>query len=332
MGDNSLTPIDAVLLADGLTNQQGMSGEYWINQAAETLGWETSWTRYEPHSFDGRVVETTTVFPHFFGLTPERNPGRAGLERFLDGDLHDQCGNFAVLQGRGLARRVRHLALDSSVHIRPSSYSPSANSWLICSADRKLRDEFLKEVRRITPSARIAHVVSPAEGWLTSTQEAVLSGRRHFLVGWCHGALLAAFQLCGVSMSADIQFESDPAETRDRRMLELGGQLDRSASAGLRPIVYLKDPAWAARRSHSKEVTFKHIVKALKRMLDHSGCESILVISDHNSEPGVDETLTGETVVGVVTKRSEVATRWNDQFRFKLTQLELVEELGLAWL
>lgn len=328
----SHSPIDAVLLADGLSNSTGLSGHAWIDQAAQGLGWQTAWNRYEPHSYDGRSVETTAVFPHFFGLTPDRNPGRAGLERILDGDLHDDCGHFAIIQGIGTVRDIE-TRFETSVHLRPSSYSPSGNSWLVCSPVQKSRDDFLRGVRSISPAVRVAHVVSPVDDWLAKTQESVLTGERHFLIGWCHGALLSAFQLCGVRMSPLARFESEPAKTRRRRIVELGEQLDKCVPATLRPMVYLKDSAWDARRSTSKDAAFDFTVRVLQRLLDAPEIGSVLVLSDHNSEPGVDETLTGQTVAGVVATKPNVVDRWKDHFRFNLlTQSELVEELDAAWL
>lgn len=328
----SHSPIGAVLLADGLSNSAGLSGQAWIDQAAQVLGWQTGWTRYEPHSYDGRSVETTAVFPHFFGLTPERNPGRAGLERILDGDLHDDCGHFAVIQGMGTVRDIE-TRFETSVHLRPSSYSPSGNSWLVCSPDQKSRDDFLHDVRSISPVVRVAHVVSPDDDWLAKTQESVLAGERHFLIGWCHGALLSAFQLCGVRMSPLARFESDPSKTRSRRIIELGEQLDKCMPTTIRPIVYLKDSAWDARRSTSKDAAFEFTVRVLQRLFGNPEIESVLVLSDHNSEPGVDETSTGQTVAGVVATTPNVVDRWNDYFRFNpLTQSELVEALDTAWL
>lgn len=334
MEDSSRQPVDAILLADGLTNLRGRSGEAWINSAAEQLGFRTSWTRYEPHSYDGHIVETTAVFPHIFGLTPARNPGRAGLELYLDGELHDGCGHFAVMQGSNLAEYISSLSSNTSIHVRPSAYSPSRNTWLVCSPKRTVRDEVLDEARASVPQVRIGHVVSPTDGWLVATQNADLAGRRHFLIGWCHGALLSAFKLCGVVTTRHVHSEASPDKTRVRRMTELGEQLHRYQPPWIRPIVYLKDPAWDARRSNSKDAAFRFTVSVLKRILEHPTIESVLVMSDHNSEAGIDETRAGQTLVGIAAKRANATDRWEDQFRSRsaLTQAELVEELDAAWL
>jgi hypothetical protein len=89
---------------------------------------------------------------------------------------------------------------------------------------------------------------------------------------------------------------------------------------GLLPVVYLKDAAYNARKGRNKRDAVTRIAETLHvlaRSID--AVKPILIISDHNSEPGIDAAYAGATVWGLAVRRSatdfegyplEVSTCW----------------------
>ncbi|NVN49166.1 hypothetical protein HLY00_2050 [Mycolicibacterium hippocampi] len=333
MGATARWPL-AIVLADGLTNTVGVNGRDLLDRH---MGSQLSriWVDYEPFSRSG-TVETTDVYPYFFGLDPSHNPGRAGLELILNGDLHMYCDHFMAVRTSADGYEVRKLAEASRVHVSPSKFSADGRSWLVCAEARGQRDRFSVSAASTLPDYRASHAVSPVQGWRLSA--ASQNSNRYFLLGWCHGALLSAFAMCDISQrpgaSSGRRLDA-PSATRTDREKELGDYLHRRGFGSRTLLLYLKDSAWAARRGEDKIESTRFTSQVLKLILRHAEGGPVVVISDHNSEIGRDETLAGATSCGVYAEDPRALLEVGcaiDRFGSRpLLQSDLVAILATAW-
>ena len=130
---------------------------------------------------------------------------------------------------------------------------------------------------------------------------------RFRFVGWCHGALHAAFMQCGLSFYPQNGLLAAPDKTRSARLEELRTYLASETPRPQALAVYCKDPAWAARKNGDKRSATQFCATVLSQLIQWADGRTILILSDHNSEPGRDETLTGATLAGLLaTKSSEL--------------------------
>lgn len=332
--------VAAVLMLDGLTSLAEPRSHILLDQAAASTGMCCAWVPYYPHSQDGRTVETTNVFPALFGLDPTMNPGRAGLERALDGDLHPHCDHFAAFRAPEPAGVVLEIVANIGAHARVSNYSSDQQTWLLCSESRKIRDTTIAALTASLSDVRVSHQVSPASGWRDSQRVLQRSITRFRFIGWCHGALRAAFMQCGLSSLPQASFLAAPELTRSARLAQLRTHLARATDPNDIQVVYCKDPAWAARKNGNKHSAIQFGAEVLSQLIEWAQGRPILVVSDHNSEPGRDETLAGATLVGLFsTKPSELDQLESATAHVKASnrraawqQDELFDYLRGAWL
>lgn len=331
--NTSHSSVAVILLIDGLTSLAVPSGEVVLESLMRISGVHFGWLRYEPFTRDGITIETTNVFPSLFGITPDVNPGRAGLERMLDGDLHNECDHFAAVRAPTKTAALRAAAETNSVHARTSRYSADGKTWLICSPSAAARDCFLEESKLREPSVRVSHVASPVQGWRQITSTAKEGDNGYTLVGWCHGALLSALVAAGVRVPMQRTMKlGSPAATRQERIRDLAHSIPPVVASGRTAVVYLKDPAWDARRGVDKLPSLRYASAVLGSLLSFvSTDQAVLVLSDHNSEVGVDATVPGPTACGVVSRNQSVVERWPRPSQ-TLSQEELMAYLASTWL
>jgi hypothetical protein len=324
-----LRAIGAILLVDGLTSEIPPSGEQLLESTLGAHGLFAQWAPYIPYSSDGQTVETTNVFPELFGLEPRFNPGRAGLERILDGDLHQECPHFAVIKSRELASQNVARWGKLGLHLRVSRFSRSSDTWLICSERPDLIDSLVGE---LSPAARVSHRCSPELGWKRRASDAGTGGKFH-LIGWCHGSLLAALLLCGLSYEGDMaEMQDRPSDTRNDRLKHLHNSLPRLVGNTRRPVVYVKDPAWEARKGDDKRAGIEFAGLVLRELAAWICPDSaVLVASDHNSEVGLDQTYTGVTCMGLVSANRRLVEAWSQDVTSLHSQEELMRRVASCW-
>lgn len=297
--------VAAVLLIDGLTSLTEPHSHLVLDEVAHSFRMHSTWVPYLPYSHNGSTVETTNVFPALFGLRPSSNPGRAGLERMLDGDLHPQCDHFAAFRTAGAESVIVETASKLGVHTRISQYSSDRQTWLLCSPSREARESVINALTTFLPDLKVSHEVSPVPGWRDLPGTPRRDTSRFELVGWCHGALFGALKQCGLSLPSESSILDAPDLTRRPRLAELGRYLTDARARDRCPVVYCKDPAWAARKRGGKQTAIEFCAEVLAQLLRWTQGGTILVVSDHNSEPGRDETLVGATLVGLLSSEPD---------------------------
>jgi hypothetical protein len=307
------------------------SGEVILNYLTPWPGVHRKWSKYVPYSLDGRVVETTNVFPALFGLVPEANPGRAGLERILDGDLHSGCDHFAAVHTTA-GRTLEETAISSGVHCRVSNYSSEGRTWLVCSPTVYRLQSFVDRLQQTAADIRVTHKCSPHNSWRAKSIAGERLARNYELIGWCHGALLGAFIHCGIHFDGSHLTEAPPTQTRQRRANELLDKLPSVSRSGSRPLVYLKDPAWEARKRGDKFSAISFAATILQELITHAHGGAVLVVSDHNSEPGRDETLIGSTAIGLYSESRQATATWEQHTHRQMTQAAMFRYIEQAWL
>lgn len=334
--------VAAVLMLDGLTSLADPRSHVLLDEAAASAGMRGVWTPYYPYSQDGRTVETTNVFPALFGLPPSMNPGRAGLEKTLDGDLHPDCDHFAAFRTPEPASAVLEVVANMGAHARESNYSSDRQTWLLCCMSRQIRESTIAALTATLSGIRVSHQASPTSGWRDSQPLPERFITKFQFVGWCHGALRAAFMQCGLSFQTQASFLAAPELTRTARLAQLQTYLAGGMDRNHTPVVYCKDPAWAARKNGDKHSATQFCAEILSQLIQWAGGRPILVLSDHNSEPGRDETLAGATLAGLFsTKTNELNQIESAAARIKSShgsrrtewqQEELFDYLRDAWL
>lgn len=298
----------AVILLDGLTNTLGRCGSRLLSDelARRLPAAHLSWGLYEPFSPDG-TVETVQVIPYFFGMRPSDNPGRAGLELLMEGDLPDGMTSFLTSRTNDPTAALSMLR-DRGAHARISSFSKD-HKTVIAALPTSVSDRLAwlesPPCGGILSSTRIS---TPDPGWKTRHY----SNHKWRIAGWCHGALLGAFDTLGMCAEGEQCLTKgvlpSPDTSRILRLRDTSTLASNLADSATSPVFYLKDCAYAARRGESKQKPIEFIATAIQKVWTAVSARysnesaAILVISDHNSEIGIDQTLSGATRFGFITE------------------------------
>lgn len=316
MSSCGFMPTCGVFLADGLTSARSRDRLDQLRAALSARGLDCATAEYRPHAQDGRV-ETTDVFPWFFGLRPDANPGRAGLELLLDGDLAPDHRHFIALREASYSDLEVFSSTDGGA-IRASRYSADGLTFIASSSSAS----WIHALQHAVPAARFTHARTPTDRWFERSSV----GSAFELIGWCHGGLLAALAHAGLVVPADPPTRLLPHTDRDDRLAELGRLVRRVRSSGRQPVLYAKDCAFAARHSGDLGAAVEFIADLAGRLLVNQ-TSPLLIISDHNSELGMDATLEGPTAWGLIWPE-----RCTDRplLPDRLTQRELVSFLQLV--
>ncbi|HLD42668.1 MAG TPA: hypothetical protein VJB08_01635 [Candidatus Nanoarchaeia archaeon] len=313
-------------LLDGLTESFGnepttldIASHQYLDRISSTgkIGlYEPSTRPYVPNP------ETYVVFPYFFGLDPNHNPGRAGLELMRAGiDLQKFSSvalfriiekNYDPMKGWDKAPRLigeEHLSnvLDSLSQEFPhtkttkSNISRKGNCWCVASQGKEGLEDYLNKLQFLV-SKRDLNVYPVL---LQDYSPANLSTiRPTTLYGWAVGSLVEAFNLVGVSISQNpdilendlFQYDTKMKDFTDRVLPCIAGDSERDCSA----IVYVKESSEASRKK-----TRDDKVKSLKFIDDLIGetfrnlepsHANLIVLSDHQSNIGIERTYRGPTI------------------------------------
>ena len=348
------------VLADGLTENPAL-GPMVIDEAnvpnlqiLAATG-EAGW--YHPATRPFAVgPETFVVFPYFFGMSPECNPGRAGLELSLAGVNLDLAPCSAVvrvvpldfepalgweaappLSSPAVVEEVSRVARVAGVHVFRSPLSRRGNVFCVGADCRESLDGFLCSLAAKLP--RYGYLALPSQHSFVTTRS--MPERETTFFGWAMGGLHAALALCNVAIRQnDGMYNFDslgdfPAKRRDlcERILP------RVNVAQADAIIYLKEPSAFARsgsRVRKREAVefVDWVVGALLHEVSDYHAR-IVVISDHRSDVGREETLPGAAlyITGIIgaARRGGVSaspTRIADE-RAVLDQVSLVHRLRM---
>lgn len=295
--------VGAIVLADGWTESD--NPQKVADETSALIGADHEWISYVPIDQQG-TVETTDVYPAFFGFDPLDNPGRAGLELRLAHSL----GNAAAFCSVRVEQPSRFMRLAQSFDVATtvSKFSSDGRTILLTASDIAAIEALLQSPL-LTMSVRVSHLRQPRAGWLTRrpTRKSNLE-----LIGWAHGALFSALQLCGIeSTDSGAVRRLSPCEDQSQRLSSL---LSYSVRASSTPLIYLKDSAWYARNEPSKRPATEFVATVIAHLLKviQPG-DVVLCISDHNSDPNVDETLAEPTGIAAFFPVSHHAISWPTQ-------------------
>jgi hypothetical protein len=312
------------VLADGLTEDPAF-GPLVIDEAevpslrrlasAGECGWYSPSTRPFATS-----PETYVVFPFFFGLSPDLNPGRAGLELSLAGfarpcsallrvvplGFDPSCGweSAPPLISPTVIDEVLRPMKSGDVCVLRSPLSKRGNVFCVGSKSREALDEFLCGVSaRLPQYGQVA--LSSQHSYVSTRSDPI---RETVFYGWAMGGLHGALSICGVKISQNPDlynhgslgdFQAKQDDLCERIIVGINSS-DSDA------VIYLKEPSTFARsglRSRKTEAVqfLDRIVGSLLDLVTDERSR-IVVISDHRSDIGREETLPGDTlyITGIV--------------------------------
>lgn len=326
---------DIIFLLDGLTNKIGISGELLLSEKLLESDIKSQWYDYVPVSTPIGEVETIEVFPFFWGLNPEFNPGRAGLESILDGkDISKNTFFVTVrtLNAKLLIKELNQLGIDSRV----SKYSKNGNTVIICSDLDK--ETTLLNYFELNKSnlIKISHIKKLSNGWYDELKK--LPSRSPFsLIGYCHGGLESALELCGLQILEEnrgmVPFDSlngySSKEIEETYLERIRYCIENDQI----PVVYLKHFAFNARKGFRKELAADKIAKIVFNIVEEikktKNFNFGMIISDHNSEVGIDETLSGMTKIGLIGENFQIMEDYNNGSD-QIELIKFLKEKGLG--
>ncbi len=329
--------VSLIMLLDGLTNEMHNCGKALLQSELSALSPELQfdWGDYYPVERDGEV-ETTEVYPFFFGIDPCINPGRSGFELYLDGDLPCEATVFVTIRADD-TNTVIGSANELGIYSRVSRFSDDKKTVLLASSNDKIMRQLLVKKSDLW---RVSHYYS-TDSFIRNT---MILESPFALIGWCHGALSAALSLTGMEMLCNIReqiiintSQYNSSSISDEAMIS---GLIACRDIGKIPVVYLKHFAYDARHGYLKNHAAKNISKiilcAINTLKDLESKQAsaseinILVISDHNSEIGVDRTIAGKTVYGMISNdENSIKVFRNNRPQHVINQHQLVGLMNL---
>ncbi|HFI0035612.1 TPA: hypothetical protein ACGOTT_000507 [Streptococcus suis] len=297
---------DVVFLLDGLTNKSGISGEKILESDLLNNDIEVSWYNYFPDSSDKNIVETIEVYPLFFGLPLKSNPGRPGFEYLLDGIDISKDNIFVLIRTEKFNNVIEELR-ELGINSRLSNYSRDGKT-IIISANSTTKVALKNYLEKNKSSfIRLSHERYLEDNWYEDLHN-ITQHCEYRLLGYCEGGLLSAMKLCGVEIcdADNILITNEPIGSYECQLITdtVIERLDSALKADKIPVIYLKHFAHDARNGMDKRTASEKVSKIIKDVIIKIKQEKFfnygLVISDHNSEIGVDETLVGMTKIGII--------------------------------
>lgn len=265
----------------------------------------------------------------FFGLSLEINPGRAGLEFILDKEDISKDNLFALIRTEDVKITIDELKKIGG-NARLSNYSRDGKT-IILSASNTVESEIKSYLQHNKESfIRLSHERFLDRDWYNSIKK-IKKNCDYRLIGYCEGGLLSAMKLCGIEVcdNENIMIPTISNGSYESQLIEdtLLCRLSAAINDGKIPIVYLKHFAYDARKGIDKQTASKKVSKiiedAILKLKMKSSFNSALIISDHNSEVGVDETVVGITKIGLIGENKLFR-----DFQDGLNQRDLVNFLG----
>ena len=292
---------------------------------------------YEPATrFSVPNPETYVVFPYFFGLPPQNNPGRSGWELYAQGidiDMYSCCMLFRVISSNYNVRdgwykatkltdsnlstvnevlqRVLGELLSSKIVKSPLS----KNIWCAGSVDKEAQEdlmhlltyEFARNGLCCYPMLFHDHI---------STNNLVQRSSRK-LFGWVIGPLQTALSYIGVECvlnSHDLKKELfNLSMKKEDYENNIRPDLLTHISNGGTGILYIKEPSTASRiNDRTKKIDAikfaDYLLGDVYQQLGNS--HSYVVLSDHQSNLGLERTFPGPTIIGYVDPNRICDSTW----------------------
>lgn len=302
--------IDMVVLLDGMTNQRTISGDYYLDKYLKQYNKKikTCWKIYNPVSRK-REVETTEVYPFFFGLDHTLNPGRAGFEMVKKGDLNPNFSTFVTV-------RTKHTSLameinkKHNIYTRISDYSSDRGTILMAAENKDDILDALSELKDVLANdLRITHFYNPGKNWYEKVKK---DDSPFAITGFCDGPLMFAFQILGIKNLYEndryFKFKQGKCQYKFTKS-EFEERIEKCLNEDKIPVFYLKLFAQEGRFGGNKKFSAKVIAKILNWIVSimekYVKNPAILAISDHNSEQGIDRTFSGNSKFGIITKSDD---------------------------
>ena len=324
--------IDIILLLDGMTNQRTISGDYYLDKYLKhrKSKIKTCWKIYNPVSRKGEV-ETTEVYPYFFGLPNTLNPGRAGFEMVKKGDIQPLFSTFVTVRTKQTS-----LAMDinkkHNVYTRISDYSSDKGTVLMAAENKSNIEDSLTEMKNTINDLRITHFYNPGPNWYNKVKK---EDSPFVVAGYLDGPLKFAMQILGLKIlyeedkyfkfkKGKCQFKFKKADIEDR--------IFKCLNMKKIPVFYLKLFAQEGRFGGDKKFSAKALSKIIcwimQIMQKYTTDPTILAISDHNSERGIDRTFSGNTKFGIITNSQNQIDKFENSIpNGAIEQCDLIDML-----
>lgn len=321
---------NVIFLIDGLTNINGISGDLLLTEVLSEIEMEIKWYNYVPTSTKEETVETIDVFPLFFDFPIKYNPGRAGLEFLLDKENISHHNIFAVLRTNYVTEVIGELQ-KMEINVRVSNYSNDKKTLILSTNIEK--KELLMEYFDLNKEKiiRLSHFKILDTDWYRKINNLNLTNDYCF-VGYCHGGLLSALKISGLQIIEKPErmihyIDSQVGYYSPLITDTIISRIQYSLKQKKIPVIYFKHFAHNARKGIDKNIAAQEVGKIILGVIRKIERESIfnygLMISDHNSENGVDETKSGMTKIGTVGDNINVFDNYNPG----ASQQELIEYL-----
>lgn len=301
--------VQAIILMDGLTNQRSTGGEVFLDKKLKKkyAKLKTCWKIYNPVSRKGEV-ETTEVYPYFFGLTNSFNPGRTGFEMVKKGDLLPEFSTFVTVR-TAQTQKALDINKKHGVYARISDYSSDKGTVLMAATNPKKIQEALDELKESIDELRVTHYYDPGAGWYDKVKK---EDSPFAIAGYLDGPLKFALQIVGLKFLHEedryMKYNGYKCTFKFTKK-DLENRVDECMKLNKIPVFYFKLFAQEGRfngdKRYSAKVVSKAVVLIMKALEKYSKNPSALIISDHNSEKGIDRTFAGNTKFALLTSSEE---------------------------
>ncbi|HFI0035607.1 TPA: hypothetical protein ACGOTT_000502 [Streptococcus suis] len=345
MSDIKLRP-EIIYLIDGLTSCKGGLSKSGDKYLEEFLGdkFEIKWYNYLPYSDQHDRVDTLFVYPYFFGLLPENNPGRAGLEyygqyrtivpeNFRAEDEKIFWGTLRFKKGNDERKNQALGDLERfAIVVNKSEFSQDKLRRNVLLKNKEQFESFIEKNSDIIEESHtyIKDIQIKVEQELISSEKQSENGKKFIFIGYCFGALFYALEAVGISildgvesndMFKKIDSTSENIKYDDERIRDTFSKRFRKAQSEEQLfknthktiLVYFKHFAYDARKGHSQRESAKNVAQFIensygRHLMSERRDGYSLIISDHNSESGRDETISGPTKIGIIYHKNRVET------------------------
>jgi len=268
--------------------------------------------------------ETYVIYPFFFGLKPENNPGRAGLELIGEGVDIEKFPNlfiyriiskdYDVRKGWDKAPRVQNEEevfkviemmkeeFKETTRTIKSTIGSKGNIWCVGSNGKESLEDYINWLQ--FEISKLGYNCYPAlfQDYISGHSEVK---RPTTLYGWSKGSLPQALKMVGVKLNQTIDIDeidmfNYPKKTKDFKerilpLLKIKQDKDESA------IIFIKETSNASRKRTRQEKI--NAIGFIDNMIgftleEMGGNTNIIVLSDHQSNIGIERTYQGPTNYG----------------------------------